>query len=253
MKFVLAIVLVFALCANAQLPSDLENPSDLAKILSSEPAAASHRFAEVHASNDVITFREDGSPAAGSSSSSVSEGSEEETEFDAQIAQVEDDVKKVKDQIKESEECARRLADQKVELRNLNEQLEHLNKEKQKHILQGKLDKQMRDLAEINRMSRALRLKFADLKRTQQLIKTKLTGTKTSLNQLDGNADLTVDDVNESTKDIVSEVDHMHKAQSDLLARAQGINSKEVKKEMTHANNVNIQGRAKQDSSDDDI
>jgi len=248
MKFFLALVLAFALCASA-LPADLAD--DVAKVLADEPAAAQHRFAEVRGATDVITFRDDSSAKA-ASSASLSDSSSEDSEYDGQIAQVEEDMKKLKEQIKESQECSHRLVEQQAELRALNEQMDNLEKEKQKQILQGKLDKQMRDLAEINRMSRALRNKFTELKRTQQLIKTKLTGTKSSLNQLEANPDMTSDDVNESTKDIVSEVDAMHKAQSTLLDRAHQSNSKEVKNEITNANKVNMQGR-KEGSTGDDV
>jgi len=154
----------------------------------------------------------------------------------------------MKHNVKRSEECSHKLTELQAELRTLNEQLDNLQKEKEKQILQAKLDKQMKDLSEINRMSRALRKKFSELKRTQQLIKSKLTGTKSAMNQLEAAPDMTSDEVNESTKDIVNEVDSMHKAQTDILGRAHKTNSKEVKKEITNANKINMQGRSKQSS-----
>ena len=41
---------------------------------------------------------------------------------------------------------------------------------------------------EINRMSRSLRGKFDELKRTQEMIKSRMSGTRASLNQLDNEA-----------------------------------------------------------------
>jgi len=185
---------------------------DAAKVLADEPAAASSRFAEVHSSGDVITFRESSAASSGSAGSSSSSADGEDSEFDGQIAQVEEDIKRLKAQMKETHACAARLQEQKAEFRALAEQRDNLQKEKEKQLLQAKLDKQMKDLSEINRMSRALRSKFGELKRTQQMIKSKLTGTKSTLNQLDANPDLSTDDVNESTKDIIQEVNTMQKS-----------------------------------------
>jgi len=230
--------------------------SDVASVLENEPEAAKVRFAEVHSPGDVITFREDSSHSgAASSSSAGSAEAGEDSEFDGQIAQVEEQMKRSKEQIKESQACAHKLNEQKAELRALNEQLENLNKEKQKQILQAKVDKQMKDLQEINRMTRALRNKFTELKRTQQMIKSKLTGTKSSLNQLEANPDMSADDVSENTKDIINDVNTMQKAQATTLETAHARVSKDVKTEINKANTVNAQGRAKaaKAGSGDDI
>jgi len=238
------VLVIFALiCAFA---TAIRNPDfstdDAQKILADEPAAASNRFAEVR--NDVITFREG---SASSSHAGAGVGADgEDSEFDGQIAQVEEDIKRLKAQIKETHECARRLPEQKAEYRALAEQRDNLQKEKEKHVLQEKLDKQMKDLSEINRMSRALRNKFTELKRTQHMIKSKLSGTKSTLNQLDANPDLSSDDVNESTKDIIAEVNQMQKAQSTILDTAHSRISKDVKKEINNANSVNAKGRQSQ-------
>jgi len=251
MKITLVFAVLCGLCtfAVAIRDPDFNAANDIAQVLASEPAAASSRFAEVHTAADVITFRDD-SKSEGSSSSSLSD-SGEDSEFDGQIAQVQEDIKRVKASIKETQECAHRLTEQQAQLRSLVEQRDNIQKEKEKTILQAKLDKQMRDLSEINRMSRALRNKFTELKRTQQMIKQKLTGTKSSLNQLDANPDLTTDDINESTKDIVSEVDAMHKAQSTILDSAHSSSHKTLKTEITNANNINMQGRASSHSGSD--
>jgi len=239
-----AIVIFALICTLATAIRNTDfSADDAAKVLADEPAAASSRFAETHNSGDMITFREGSSPSAGSGAFGA-DG--EDSEFDGQIAQVEEDIKRLKLQIKETQQCAHRLPEQKAEYRALSEQRDNLQKEKEKQILQAKLDKQMKDLSEINRMSRALRSKFSELKHTQQMIKSKLSGTKSSLNQLDANPDLSTDDVNESTKDIIGEVNQMQKAQSSILDSAHSRISKDVKKEINNANSVNAKGRQSQ-------
>jgi len=241
MKFLTFSVLC-VLCTFAVAVRDSE--ADVDQVLAEEPLAASSRFLEVQGSTDVITFRDESSGKSGS----LSSGDGEDSEYDGQIAQVQEDIKRLKETIKHTQECSHKLTEQQAEMRTLAEQRDNLLKEKEKTILQGKLDKQMKDLSEINRMSRALRKKFGELKHTQQLIKSKLTGTKSAMNQLEAAPDMTTDEVNENTKDIVNEVDSMHKAQSDILGRAHKTNSKEVKTEITNANKINMQGRAKQSS-----
>jgi len=239
------VLVIFALiCTFATAIRNTDfSTDDAAKVLADEPAASSNRFAEVR--NDVITFRE--GSASSSAGAGVGGGADgEDSEFDGQIAQVEEDIKRLKAQMKETHECARRLPEQKAEYRALAEQRDNLQKEKEKHVLQEKLDKQMKDLSEINRMSRALRNKFTELKRTQHMIKSKLSGTKSTLNQLDANPDLSTDDVNESTKDIIAEVNQMQKAQSSILDTAHSKISKDVKKEISNANSVNAKGRQSQ-------
>lgn len=107
------------------------------------------------------------------------------SEFEGQIEEIKKNIKAVRAAMKESEECARQLREQKVQERTLEEQLEHLEKQREKQILEAKLRKQMHDLQEINRMSRSLRAKFDELKRTQNMIKARMSGTRSSLNQLD--------------------------------------------------------------------
>jgi len=253
MKYAFVFACLFAVLVSAATEDIV---SDVASILENEPEAAKSRFAEVHAPGDVITFRESSSPAGASSSHAAAESSAaEDSEFDGQIAQIEEQMKRTKEQVKESQACAHRLTEQKAELRALQEQLENLNKEKQKQILQGKVDKQMKDLQEINKMTRALRSKFGELKKTQDMIKKKLTGTKSTLNQLEGNADMSADDLSENTKDIVNELNSLQKVQATTLDTAHKKVSKELDKELTKANNVNLQGRAKagQSSAGEDI
>jgi DNA repair exonuclease SbcCD ATPase subunit len=208
--------------------------------LANEPEAA--RFAQTNLGSDTITFKDDSD--SGSAPSSRSTGSNDESdadvaEFDAQLDQIKNDMKKLKEAIKESEECARRLSEQQAEMRSLAEQKEHLEKEKEKRILQSKLEKQMRDLAEINRMSRSLRTKFSELKHTQKLIKTKMTGTRSSLSQLDADTEpFDQNALNEAAENIGSEVDAMQKAQQDLLQRAHARNTQTVKSNIAAANKI---------------
>jgi len=249
MKFVCLLLLACVAYASAvTLPPGFSSAGELASILANEPAAASQaRFAEAPGSSDVITFRDSGSSDCGNSCNSAPApaGDDEDAEFDSQIAQIDEDVKKIREQIKESEECARRLSEQRAELRSLQEQKEHLEKEKEKRILQNKLDKQMRDLSEINRMARALRAKFAELKHTQQLIKTKLTGTRSSLNQLDAEPDVSMDDIKQAPDTIASEMDAMHEAQEAILKKSQQQNTKEVKTSIKMNDDINLQTRAR--------
>jgi len=164
---------------------------------------------------------------------------EANAEYDMQINQVKADMAKLREALKESEECARRAAEQKAELKNLEEQKERLEKEKEKKILEAKLQKQMEDLNEITRMSRSLRTKFNELKRTQKIIRTKMTGTKTSLNQLDEmTADLEGESSEDAADNIGNEVDAMQAAQQAILARAHKVNTKDVRTTMKQARSV---------------
>jgi len=210
----------------------------LVNILANEPAAAANvRFASTGATNDVITFKDSGSSStSGISSANDPEREAAESEFDPQLGEIDKNIKTLRESMKESEECARRLTEQKAELRSLEEQKEHLEKEKEKKILEDKLQKQMKDLAEINRMSRSLRTKFSELKRTQELIKARLGGTRQSLSQLDADEEVDADEVKDNAKSIVSEVDAMHRAQSKILGRSHKTSSNAVKTSLNNAN-----------------
>jgi len=246
MRAVFFIALVFCVCwtssVSVQLPPGYNSATELATVLANEPDAA--RFAAASFGSDTITFKDD-SVGGGSDRaykrppSGDEENDADVAEFDAQIEQINQDLKKLREAIKESEECARRLSEQQAEVRSLQEQRDHLEKEKEKRILQAKLEKQMRDLAEINRMSRSLRTKFSELKHTQKLIKTKMTGTRSSLSQLDADSEpLDASTLNEAAENIGQEVDAMQKAQQDLLARSHSRNTKTVKNTITTANKI---------------
>lgn len=209
-----ALALCLSMVAAAELPPGFENANEVAQVLANEPEAAKEsRFASTSAAansaSDSITFKD---TSAGSSDD------EGDAEYDSQIAQVEADMKKLQENIKESTECARRLQEQQAEMRSLEEQKAHLQKEKEKRSLQVKLEKQMRDLSEINRMSRSLRTKFAELKRTQKIIKTKMTGTRTSLQQLDQEEDVTTNDLVDHSKNLAGEVSSMQSSQQKIVA-----------------------------------
>jgi len=158
------------------------------------------------------------------------------SEFEPQIQELTKNLKKIQQAIKESEECARRLTEQKAELRSLEEQKEHLEKEKEKKILEDKLTKQMKDLAEINRMSRSLRAKFADLKRTQELIQTRMSGTRSSLSQLDADDEVDPQDIKDNAANIVTDVDQLHQAEAKILARSHVAATRAVKQSLKNAN-----------------
>lgn len=221
MKVLAALALGVSVAAAAQLPPGFENANEVAQVLANEPEAAKEsRFATAQSSSDSITFKD---------SSSGSTDDEGDAEYDSQIAQVEADMKKLSENIKESSECARRLQEQEAEMRSLEEQKQHLGKEKEKRSLQVKLEKQMRDLSEINRMSRSLRQKFAELKRTQKIIKTKMTGTRTSLQQLDQEEDVTAGDLADHSSQLAGEVSSMQSTQQKVVAGAHQNSLKSIK------------------------
>ena len=247
MKFVVLLLAVLAVAhvvVAEELPPGYSSADELASVLSSEPDSA--RFAEQlpggcgnACGSDTVTFTD----AAGGSAAAAPKytGEDDETaEFDAQIQQVKQDMKKLKDNIKESEECARRLKEQQAEFRSLEEQIEHLQREKEKKILQNKLEKQMKDLSEINRMSRALRGKFQELKRTQNLIKTKMTGTRTTLQQLDNEVegDKDTEDINDKADQLGADLDTMHAKQLKVLQKGAKRTRRAVVKGVNDANAI---------------
>jgi len=241
----IAVLALAVACASAtRLPPGFNSANELASVLANEPDAAREaRFASTRqmTGGDTVTFTDSDSSSGASSASSSDDP--DTAEIDNQIDQIKNDMKKLKEAIKESEDCARRLAEQKAEVRSLQEQKEHLEKEKEKRKLQNKLEKQMKDMAEINRMSRALRTKFAELKHTQKLIKTKMTGTRSSLNQLDSDTEaMTQSDMSEAAADISAEVEALQKAQSSVLSRAQSRNTRAVKNTIDTANKLSRVG-----------
>jgi len=235
MKFVTLTVLAMclAIVAATELPSGFNSASDVAAVLANEPEAAKEsRFAQVASSgSDTITFRDSGSSVTSSSDDDT------DSEYDAQIEQVENDMKKLKENIKESEEACNRLREQQSELRSLEEQKSHLEKEKEKRVLQAKLERQMKDLEEINKMSRALRNKFAELKRTQKVIKAKMTGTRSSLNSLDNEPALDGDVVKAQPDNLASEMNSMQEAQKKILNNAHTRQSSSLKAGLKQVNN----------------
>jgi len=250
MRLAVLVVLLSCVCLasteSVNLPPGYNSATELASVLANEPDAA--RFASQSFGSDTITFKEDspsgGGGGGGGGSGGKGHGIDDESEadvaeFDAQIEQIDQDLKKLKEAIKESEECARRLSEQQAEVRSLQEQRDHLEKEKEKRILQAKLEKQMRDLAEINRMSRSLRTKFSELKHTQKLIKTKMTGTRSSLNQLEDDGEpVDANALSEAAENIGVEMDAMQKAQRELLKKTHSSNTKRVKGSILTANKM---------------
>jgi len=261
MKVAIIALLLCALCAvqGNLLPPGYESAEELANVLANEPASAS-RFAEAAAA-DTITFRESQAPGAVTVSDPAQQGGcgcqqaaaapqggcncpqedgvdDDTSEFDAQIEQIEKDVKNLKLAIKETEECAKRLKEQEAELRALKEQKDHLEKEKEKKVLQAKLERQMRDLAEINRMSRSLRTKFNELKHTQKLIKTKMIGTRSSLNQLDSEPEIDTDMLSDSAAMLGKQMEAMHKSQMAMLGSAHARNEQHLKNELESAQKI---------------
>jgi len=235
MKF--SVFVVVALCvavvASAEaLPEGFNSPADIASVLANEPPAAKDmRFAQTGSSgsSDSITFSDNGLADAGG-------------EFDGQIEQVEQDIKKLEERLKEATECAMRAKEHEAEIKQLKEQKNQLQKEKEKKILSARLEKQMRDLGDINRMSRSLRNKFQELKRTQMLINSKITGTKTSLSQLESESVGSVEDVSAGVVENIQQVvDTMQKAQQSTLGMAHGKNIKSIANSINQVKKTHIQ------------
>jgi len=259
------VIVAFACTCQAEermeLPPGFNSPQELVNILANEPAAAANaRFATANSGSDVITFKDNGGGNGmgmgepGSVDDSENEAAD--SEFDPQLGEIDKNIRSLRVSMKESEHCARRLTEQKAELRSLEEQKEHLEKEKEKKILEDKLQKQMNDLTEINRMSRSLRTKFSELKRTQELIRARLSGTRSSLNQLDHDDDVDESDVKDNAKSIISEVDAMHRAQAKILDRIHKTNSNAVKKSLDNANRAHEREKklfAKQEHHADEV
>lgn len=242
---VLLISCLAFVCADTDLPPNIGSVSELASVLANEPASAA-RFSEAASSSDVVSFREEGcGNNCGSSSPATQpapsdDNSEDDAEFDSQITQVDEEIKRLREQLKESEECARHVTEQKAEIESLQEQREHLSKEKEKAVLQRRLDKQMKDLAEINKMSRSLRQKFNELKRTQKLIRTKLQGTRSSITQIESEPEVTTGDLSNAPDNIGSEMDAMNEAQEAILKRSHELNGKEVRDAIKLSNKVTL-------------
>lgn len=251
MKLLVIVALVFCVSTAVSLkekethdlPPGYSSASELAQVLENEPTAAQQvRFVATGAGlpGDTVTFRDSSSsftPGVGSSTPTDPQIDEINAEYDGQIEDVKKQVKALRVAIKESEQCARHLTEQRAQLQSLDEQKEHLEKEKEKAILEAKLQKQMKDLAEINHMSRSLRTKFAELKRTQQLIKTRMTGTRSSLNQLD-EMDTAVDlsGLTDTGNKLGADVDAMHAAQKRILDGAHKTGSTQVKQTVRTTN-----------------
>jgi len=229
---VAVLALLVSCVAAIQLPPGFNSANDIASVLAAEPESAKEsRFAEVTGA-DTVAFK-DASVAAAPPTVDDDEGN---AEYDAQIEQIDADIKKLKENIAESEECARRLNEQNGELRSLQDQKDHVEKEKEKRILQLKLEKQMRDLEEINKMSRSLRQKFAELKRTQKVIQTRMTGTRTSLSQLENEDDgTTVENLNDHSNALGQEIQSMQSTQEKILANAHVQAVKDVKNNLAQA------------------
>jgi len=240
----LVCILLLVLCAAiVAAETDLPSTSELSSLLSNEPIAA--RFAERPTESDFVSFSDGSSSSSPESGSSSSSNGGEEGEFDAEISQVEEDIKKLKEQIKESEEYARRLTEQKAEMETLIQQKERLEKEKEKNILERKVRKQMKDLSEINKMSHGLRKKFMELKHTQDLIKHRLMGTKISLKELEGDSDVTTEEMHTETDQIGKEIERMQKAQTDILKRTHERNSQAVRSAIKENDQIVREARAK--------
>eukprot|EP00178_Gracilaria_changii_P013767 TRINITY_DN3879_c0_g1_i1.p1 TRINITY_DN3879_c0_g1~~TRINITY_DN3879_c0_g1_i1.p1 ORF type:complete len:253 (-),score=75.73 TRINITY_DN3879_c0_g1_i1:170-928(-) len=240
MKVVALCVLLLAATASALsdaelLPTGFANANEVAQVLANEPASASQSVSSAVSGSGSVAF----------STAGVSGGdedkSEEDAEFDAQIEQIETDQKNLKESLREAEAAADKVGELKAEIRNLEEQKNHLQKEKEKKKLEVKLETQMKDLSEINRMSRMLRQKFAQLKQTQKLIRSKMTGTRSSINQLDAETELATSDVVDASATIGDELEAMHKAQSALLAKSHEKATQTVKDHVKTANRVHMQ------------
>jgi len=251
-----AVLLVLALCATCafaleDLDLDLEPLASVPPVsdvvtspFSPPPADASTPSSaptSTPTGDEAVTFEDPTSATADPSSSSLSSLSNTGSEYDGQIEEVQQTLNKLKGSIKESEACAHRLTEQRAQYRSLQSQLDHLQREKEKKILEDKLSRQMRDLEEINHMSRSLRQKYNELKRTQQLIRTRMTGTRTSLSQLDEEDTEGDDTVIDNGAHIAAEMDAMHQMQAKILETSHFKNSEAVQKHIKLSERLNSQ------------
>lgn len=245
MRVIAAALLLVALCGAAygiQLPDGYNSASDVARVLANEPDAARFMSTSECAgpdgcgakSTDSITFSDSGVKTV-SSLSGVAGGS---SEFDGQIEQVESDIKKLTDEKNEAEECAKRVKELAAELRGLKEQKNELEKQKQKAELQTKLEAQMKDLNEINGMSRALKSKYSELKRTQQVIRSRMAGTRSTLNQIDSEPSVSNEESNEGAENVGKQLDALNKVQKKILEAAHKSASSSVTKTLKDTRKV---------------
>jgi len=197
------------------LPEGYTNPLDVAD-MGAAPALSSNsmRFAE------QMPMADSGFPSSSSN--------DDPSEYDAKIQDAQNKIKAIDVQLKEAQSYARRVTELQAQKRDLQENLDSFQKEKEKIILESKLAQQMVDLNQVAGMSRDLRSKYEELKRTQDLIRSRLTGTRTSLQELDNDQDDS-DVVMDDGEQIAAEMDAMHKAQAQILSASHFKNLQSVK------------------------
>jgi len=204
-----------------QLPEGFVNPISMQDLQASN-LGTNMRFADAQAQaqvGDVFTGSSDADPS----------------EFDGKIEQTTNQLKQLDNELKEAEECARRVTELRAQKRDLQENLDNWQKEKEKAILEQKLAQQMQDLNQVASMSRDLRGKYNELKRTQDLIRSRLTGTRTSLSQLEGDTDSDPNVIVDDGQQIAAEMDAMHKAQAQILSASHFKNVEAVKQQLEAA------------------
>lgn len=116
---------------------------------------------------------------------SSSKGNQETLKIAMEIKKLQAKERELTRSIKEAKACARRLPEQKIEFQELNEELAHYQKEKEREQLATKIQAQVKDLKAVESMSRALRQKYQEMKRTKMLIRAQMSGTQGSLGNLD--------------------------------------------------------------------
>jgi len=163
--------------------------------------------------------------------------SDDPAEYDAKIQDAQNKIKSIDAQLKEAQSYARRVTELQAQKRDLQENLDSYQKEKEKIILESKLAQQMVDLNQVASMSRDLRSKYEELKRTQDLIRSRLTGTRTSLQELDNDTDDS-DVVMDDGEQIAAEMDAMHKAQAQILSASHFKNLQSVKSNIKMADSA---------------
>lgn len=213
------------------LPEGFTNPISMEDLASN--TGNQMRFSEAQAQTQ-----------AGDIFNGVPSSDSDPSEYDAKIEQVQAQLKALDAELKEAEEAARRVTELRAQKRDLQENLDNWQKEKEKAILEQKLAQQMQDLNQVASMSRDLRTKYNELKRTQDLIRSRLTGTRTSLSQLEGDQGDDVNVVVDDGQQIAAEMDAMHKAQAQILSASHYKNVEEVKRHLAaaqraHASAVN--------------
>lgn len=112
------------------------------------------------------------------------------SDYHDRLVKIRAKMKKLAAAIGEDMKLAEMRYEKSAELRGIDEELNGLEREKEKIILEGKLKVELDDLAKIEDMSQSLRHHFKELVDTQEAIKSKMTGAGDEVKLLDEERDV---------------------------------------------------------------